>query len=88
MRSSALRAARPTGSAIRVTVRLVEAAPVAGALRFELVSEGRAGAAGGPARDVASGAARHAAQATARTRDRSDRGDTPRRKTNKVRKRR
>ena len=33
--------ARPTGSAIRVTVKLVEAAPVAGALRFELFSEGR-----------------------------------------------
>ena len=35
--------ARPTGWAIRVTVKLVEAAPVAGALRFELLSEGRAG---------------------------------------------
>src|SRR6201999_4636797 len=31
----------------RVTVKLVEAAPVAGALRFELLSEGRGGA-GGP----------------------------------------
>jgi ribonuclease R len=27
----------------RVTVKLVEAAPVAGALRFELLSEGRSG---------------------------------------------
>ena len=33
---SARAPARPTGSAIRVTVKLVEAAPVAGALRFEL----------------------------------------------------
>jgi ribonuclease R len=31
----------------RVTVRLVEAAPVAGALRFELLSEGRYNSAGG-----------------------------------------
>jgi len=30
----------------RVTVRLVEAAPVAGALRFELLSQGRAGGGG------------------------------------------
>jgi ribonuclease R len=30
-----------------VTVKLVEAAPVAGALRFELLSEGRAGKPGG-----------------------------------------
>ena len=32
----------------RVTVKLVEAAPVAGALRFELLSEGRAGKTGPP----------------------------------------
>ena len=32
----------------RVTVRLVEAAPVAGALRFELLSEGKAGTAAAP----------------------------------------
>ena len=32
-----------TGWAIRVTVRLVEAAPVAGALRFEMLSEGQPG---------------------------------------------
>ena len=35
------RSGETTGSAIAVTVRLVEAAPVAGALRFELLSEGR-----------------------------------------------
>ena len=34
----------------RVTVKLVEAAPVAGALRFELLSEGRAGQAARAAR--------------------------------------
>ena len=33
-----------------VTVKLVEAAPVAGALRFELLSEGRAGSAHGRSR--------------------------------------
>jgi ribonuclease R len=35
----------------RVTVRLVEAAPVAGALRFELLSEARAGARQRPGTD-------------------------------------
>ncbi len=44
-----------------VTVRLVEAAPVAGALRFELLSGGAAGAAGGPDAAVPPDAARQAA---------------------------
>jgi ribonuclease R len=66
-----------------VTVRLVEAAPVAGALRFELVSEGRA--AGAPAR--ASHPARRGKPHKER-RSREDRGDVARRKSNKVRKRR
>ena len=41
MPSSATAAARRYRLGDRVTVRLVEAAPVAGALRFELLSEGR-----------------------------------------------
>jgi ribonuclease R len=68
-----------------VTVRLVEAAPFAGALRFELVSEGRAGAAGGSARP--SHPARRG-RPHKETRSRDDRGDAPRRKSNKTRKRR
>ena len=69
-----------------VSVRLVEAAPVAGALRFELVTEGRAGAArGGPARTS------HPARRGKPRNERGpseDRGDGPRRKSNKARKRR
>jgi ribonuclease R len=38
----------------RVTVRLVEAAPVAGALRFEVLSEGRRVRDAGPQRHVRS----------------------------------
>jgi ribonuclease R len=68
-----------------VTVRLVEAAPVAGALRFELVSEGRAGAAGGSARP--SHPVRRG-RPHKETRSRDDHGDSPRRKSNKTRKRR
>jgi ribonuclease R len=71
-----------------VTVRLVEAAPVAGALRFELISDGKAGAAGGAMR-ASHPARRGKPHKERRSRDdRSDRGDAPRRKPNKVRKRR
>jgi len=45
-----------------VTVRLVEAAPVAGALRFELLSEGRRGAPRRHARHEARGPARRNAK--------------------------
>jgi ribonuclease R len=50
-----------------VTVRLVEAAPVAGALRFELQSEGRAGARPAPERR---GRAREQSQQPSRKRRR------------------
>ena len=50
----------------RVTVKLVEAAPVAGALRFELLSEGRI-----VARRAAPAIRAPARQAAARTRARS-----------------
>jgi ribonuclease R len=67
-----------------VTVRLVEAAPVAGALRFELVSEGKAGAASGPAR-TSHPARRGRPRREMRSRDEDA---PPRRKANKTRKRR
>ncbi|MFC7400214.1 ribonuclease R [Chelatococcus sp. GCM10030263] len=50
----------------RVEVRLIEAAPVAGALRFELLSEGRRGAALRGGRKSATGKNRKPERATAR----------------------